>query len=205
MHHGAHHARVQLLHSSELNVQTGIDFLKSQLDDTLASHSALLQSMSDHEADADDQRFRDLCSRHLPHMREHQRMLESFRASLGSDATAVLPPSPMAIAGAVKRAAGTVFAAARSLADTPQSDYMRLMGDLGLARQLEVTFKTFRDAGRELRLDSLAHLGEMAERHHDDYSADAKRLVLQMFVERTDGAASVVRNMTDSRADSRMS
>jgi hypothetical protein len=68
-----------------------------------------------------------------------------------------------------------------------------------------VTFKTFRDAGRTLRLDHLAHFGETAERHHDDYSADAKRLLLQMFVERaqdaTDGARSVA---ADSRADSRI-
>jgi hypothetical protein len=45
----------------------------------------------------------------------------------------------------------------------------------------------------------------MAERHHDDYSADAKRLLLQMFVERaqevTDGARTMAK---DSRADSRI-
>lgn len=186
-------------------MQTGIDFLKEQLDDAIAAHSGLLQSMSDHEGEADDQRYRDLCSRHLPRMSEHQRSLEEFRAILGSTTPrSSTPPSPQDIVGAIKRVAGSAFATARSLADAPQSDYLRLMGDLALARQLEVTFKTFRDAGRELRIERLAQLGEMAERHHDDYSAEAKRLVLQMFVERAQGAAEVARTVSDSRADFRM-
>jgi hypothetical protein len=68
-----------------------------------------------------------------------------------------------------------------------------------------VTFKTFRDAGRALRIDGLTKLGEMAERHHDDYSADAKRLLLQMFLERAQGSADVTRAVVDSRADFRIS
>jgi hypothetical protein len=196
-------------------MQNGIDFLKEQLDDAVASHSALLQSMSDHESQANDARYRDLCDRHLPRMREHQRALEEFRATLGSNTTASgsstnaggipMPPSPQDIVGAIKRVAGTALGVTRSFADTPQSDYTRLMGDIALARQLEVTFKTFRDAGRELHIDRLAQLGEMAERHHDDYSAEAKRLILQMFIERAQGAADVVRNVSDSRADFRTS
>src|SRR5207248_9137494 len=121
--------------------------------------------------------------RHAPTMREHQRSLEDFRASLRNTNTASTSTSPADIVGAAKRVAGTAFAAARSLADTPQSDYSRLVGDLALARNLEVTFKVFRDAGRQLGIDRLAQLGEIAERHHDDYSAEAKRLIQQMFVE----------------------
>jgi hypothetical protein len=182
-------------------MQTGIDFLKAQLDDALAQHGALLSSLNDHEGQADDERYRDLCARHLPRMHEHQRMLEEFRATLGNDASTL---SPQEIAGAIKRVAGTAVAVARSFADTPQSDYVRLVGDLALARQLEVTFRTFRDAGRELRITRLAAIGELAERHHDDYSAEAKRLVVQMFIERAQGAADVIRPVADSRADFRM-
>ena len=66
-----------------------------------------------------------------------------------------------------------------------------------MARQLEVTFKIFRDAGRELRITRLAHFGEVAERHHDEYSADAKRLLTQMFVERAQSAGETVRSTAE--------
>ena len=168
-------------------MQTGIDFLRAQVADAAAVHASLLESMVYHESEANDPRYRDLCDRHLPRMREHQLMLEELRGTLG---------------------AGKAFAAVRvprSLADAAVSDYQRLATDLDLARRLEVTFKTFRDAGRALRIDGLARLGEMAERHHDDYSADAKRLLLQMFMERAENALDGLRVMTtDSRVDSRI-
>ncbi|HET9425987.1 MAG TPA: hypothetical protein VFO55_11485, partial [Gemmatimonadaceae bacterium] len=154
-------------------MQSGIDFLRAQVDDAVAIHSSLLQSMDSHEAEANDPRYRDLCERHLPRMREHQFALEELRTVLGQPA-AGSPPAE--IAGAIRKAAGSAIGIARSLADTAVSDYERLASDLDLARRLEVTFKTFRDAGRQLRIDRLAKLGEMAERHHDDYSAEAKRL-----------------------------
>src|SRR5258708_38855685 len=47
-----------------------------------------------------------------------------------------------------RQAAGTGFAAARSRADAPQSDYTQLVGDLSLARQLQVTVKICRDGCR---------------------------------------------------------
>src|SRR3954471_674092 len=200
--HGPDRAPLRWTFSSEPQMQTGIEFLKDQVDNAIAQHRALVDSMSDHESQADDQRYRDLCMRHAPRMREHQRMLEEFRASLGNTSTST-SASPADIVGAAKRVAGTAFAAARSLADTPQSDYMRLVGDLALARNLEVTFKTFRDAGRQLGIERLAQLGEVSERHHDEYSAEAKRLIQQMFVERAQGAADVVRGVTDARADFR--
>jgi hypothetical protein len=184
-------------------MQSGIDFLKVQVDNATTIHASLLESMNSHEAEANDARYRDLCERHLPHMREHQLMLEELRTVLGADNTGSNPPAE--IAGAIRKAAGSAIGIARSLADAPMSDYERLASDLNLARQLEVVFKTFRDAGRTLRIDRLAKLGEVAERHHDDYSADAKRLLLQMFVERAQGASDIVRSVADSRADFRMS
>jgi hypothetical protein len=197
---GPMHASSITATQMEIPVQTGIDFLKNQVDDAIAQHRALVESMTTHESQADDQRYRDLCMRHEGHMRHHQRLLEDFRASLGSGPT---PGSPSDLIGTATRMAGTAFAAARSLADTPQSDYVRLVGDLALARNLEVTFKTFRDAGRQLGIERLAQIGDLAERHHDDYSAEAKRLIQQMFVERAQGAAEVVRGASDHRADFR--
>jgi hypothetical protein len=168
-------------------MQTGIEFLRAQVEEAAADHASLLESMIYHESEANDPRYRDLCDRHLPRMREHQLMLEDLRVTLGSG----MPPRALRVN--------------RSLADSPISDYQRLSADLDLARRLEVTFKTFRDAGRITKNAPLAKLGEMAERHHDEYSADAKRLLLQMFIERSEGAVDGARTtMTDSRADSRI-
>src|SRR6185503_2349226 len=168
-------------------MQPGIDFVRAQVAEAAAMHSSLLQSMIYHESEANDARYRDLCDRHLPRMREHQLMLDELKSSLG--VATRIPP----------------IGIARSLADAPISDYKRLEADLDLARRLEVTFKTFRDAGRTLRIDRLARLGELAERHHDDYSADAKRLLLQMLIERAQDVAETVRRVAhDGRADSRI-
>jgi hypothetical protein len=168
-------------------MQSGIEFLRIQVEEATAIHSSLLESMVYHESEANDPRYRDLCDRHLPRMREHQLMLDELRTTLG---------------------AGTAFRGIRvphSLADARVSDYERLAFDLDLARRLEVTFKTFRDGGRQLHIDRLARLGETAERHHDEYSADAKRLLLQMFIERADDANDGIRAIeNDSRADSRI-
>lgn len=178
-------------------MKSGIEFIRSQVESAIASHASLVRSMDSHESEADDQRYRDLCDRHLPHMREHQVMLRSLRVTLGpADATPATE-----IAGAIRTAAESAIGMARSFADAPTSDYERLASDLDLARRLEVVFKTFRDAGRTLKIDGLAKLGEVAERHHDDYSADAKRLLLQMFVERAQGAGDSPRSQVDSRAD----
>jgi hypothetical protein len=168
-------------------MQSGIDFLRAVVAEAAALHASLLESMIYHESEADDSRYRDLCDRHLPRMREHQLMLDDLRTRL--DVSKGL----------------SALRVQHALADASISDYQRLVADLDLARRLEVTFKTFRDAGRALRLDDLARLGEMAERHHDDYSAEAKRLLLQMFIERAEIGVEGVRERTaDSRADSRI-
>jgi hypothetical protein len=168
-------------------MKSGIDFVRDRVDAAVAMHAALLDSMSNHESEADDSRYRDLCDRYLPRMRDHQCMLEDLRTTLGPDQDGVALRKPVG-----------------RLADTRTSDYERLEADLDLARRLEVVFKTFRDAGRALRIEGLASFGEIAERHHDDYSADAKRLLLQMFMERADRVTEVRRRATDSRADSRI-
>lgn len=160
----------------------GIDFLKSQVSNAVMQHRAFLQSIEDHEGQAQDPRFRDLCSRHIPRFREHQRMLEEYQASLGSGE------------GLVKKAAGVALGVARDLADAVrESDFLRLVGDVVMARQAEDTFKTFREAGRALNIQQLATIGEMGERHHDEYVKEANRLVQQMFVEHVRGAEGTAR------------
>lgn len=100
-------------------------------------------------------------------------MLEDYQSELGAPG-----------AGVLKRAMGATLGAARDLADAVrESDFLRLVGDIVLARQAEDTFKTFREAGRVLGLTRLAEIGEVGERGHDAYGRDANRLVQQMFVE----------------------
>jgi hypothetical protein len=150
----------------------GMDFLKSQVNNAVMQHKSLLRALEDHESQAEDARYRDLCSRHIPNMREHQRMLEDYQERLGAEA------------GAGKKVMGAAMGMARDLADAArESDFLRLVGDIVMARQSEDTFKTFREAGRALGNEELARIGEIGERHHDEYARDANRLVQSMFVE----------------------
>src|SRR5688500_6547071 len=159
----------------------GIDFLKSQVSNAVMQHRTMLQSIEDHESQAKDARFRDLCSRHIAKMREHQRMLEDYQGSLGGGE------------GLVKKAAGVAFGVARDLADVVrESDFLRLVGDVVMARQAEDTFKTFREAGRALNIQQLATIGEVGERHHDEYVKEANKLAQQMFIEHVRGAEGAV-------------
>ncbi len=154
----------------------GTDFLKSQINNAVMQHGTFLKNLTDHETQAEDPRFRDLCSRYIPHMKQHQRMLEDYQRELGAET------------GAAKEFLGKALGAARSLADSArESDFLRLVGDIVEARQSEDTFKTFREAGKVLANSQLQQIGDMGERHHDEYVKEANRLVQQMFVEHVQG------------------
>ena len=173
-------------------MEQGIEFLKSQVNNAVAQHGAFLSALEDHERQADDDRFRDLCSRHIPHMREHQRMLEEYQAQLDGDG------------GVVKKMIGTAAGVARDLADAArESDFLRLVNDIVMARQSEDTFKTFREAGKMLGNRTLHEIGDIGERHHDSYVHEANRLVQQMFVEHVHGVDGVTRPTLDSRIEAR--
>ena len=162
----------------------GTDFLKSQINNAVAQHDTFLWALEDHEEQAEDSRFRDLCSRHIPYMRELQHMLEEYQSQLGADQSAD--------AGAVKRIVGAALGAARDLADAaPQDDYLRLVGDIVMARQSEDAFKTFREAGKMMGYETLHEIGDIGERHHDAYVKEANRLAQHMFVEHTQGIGGV--------------
>jgi hypothetical protein len=159
-------------------MEKGIDFLKSQINNAVMQHQSFIESLKDHEGQADDPRFRDLCSKYVPIMQEHQRMLEDYQRSLGAEA------------GVAKKVMGKVAGAARDLADVArESDFLRLVGDIVMARQGEDTFKTFREAGRALGNERLQQIGEQGERGHDRFADEANRLVQQMFVEHVRGTA----------------
>jgi hypothetical protein len=154
-----------------------MDFLKSQINNAVMQHDTFVKNLVDHESQADDPRFRDLCTKYIPVMQAHQRMLEDYQQEIGAEA------------GVAKKAVGKALGVARDLADAArESDFLRLVGDIVTARQSEDTFKTFREAGRQLGIQRLAEIGEKCERDHDRYADDANRLVQQLFVELARGA-----------------
>lgn len=167
----------------------GIDFLKSQINNAVMQHQTFLKALEDHEGQAEDARFRDLCSRHISPMREHQRMLEDYQEQLGAEA------------GKGKKFLGAALGVARDLADAArESDFLRLVGDIVMARQAEDTFKTFREAGKVLGNPTLQQIGDVGERHHDVYVKEANRLVQQLFVEHVqEGSGAATRATTQTR------
>jgi hypothetical protein len=157
-------------------------FLKNQIDSIVSQHITFLNALEDHEERADDPRLSDLCARHIPHMRAHLRMLEEYQAQLGDDAH---------IADAT---VGTGVVVVSRLADAArESDYIRLVGDIVLARQTEDTFRTFREAGKMMGNRTLREIGDICERRHDAYVQEANRLVQHMFVEQVLGVDRVDR------------
>jgi hypothetical protein len=169
-------------------MEQGIDFLRSQVNNAVMQHRTFVQSLQDHEAQAADTRFRDLCGRFITRAEEHQRMLEEYQRTLGAEE------------GVVKKAAGVAIGVARDFADVVrESDFLRLVGDIVMARQAEDTFKTFREVGRQLGLAELARIGDIGERHHDDFVKEANRLVQQLFIERVRGAETAIRATEQAR------
>ena len=168
-------------------MERGTEFLKAQVNNAVMQHRTLLQALEDHEGQAEDRRFRDLCGRHIPHMREHQRMLEEYQQQLGAEE------------GTLKKAMGKAMGIARDLADSArESDFLRLVGDIVMARQSEDTFKTFREAGKALNNEQLQRIGDIGERHHDEYVKEANRLAQSMFVEHVQGVDATAAQATTS-------
>jgi hypothetical protein len=168
----------------------GLDFLKSQVSNATMQHGTMLKNLEDHEQQAEDARYRDLCSRAIPQMREHQRMLEEYQSAIGAEA------------GVGKTILGKALGAARDLADAArESDFLRLVGDIVTARQAQDTFATFKEAGRALANPQLQRIGEIGEQHHEQFVRDANRLVQQMFVEHARGVEAGVEFRTTTSAE----
>ncbi|HEV7991547.1 MAG TPA: hypothetical protein VGP25_06950 [Gemmatimonadaceae bacterium] len=153
-------------------MERGIEFLKSQINNAVMQHQTFVENLLDHEKQAEDARFRDLCSRFIPKAQSHQRMLEDYQRAIGAET------------GVGKKALGKALGVARDLADAArESDFLRLVGDVVTSRQSEDTFKTFREAGKALGIEPLRQLGDMGEKDHDEYNREANRLVQAMFIE----------------------
>jgi hypothetical protein len=171
-------------------MEHGSEFLRTQVRKVLVQHGTFLESLEDHEGQAEDPRFRDLCARHLPHMRLHQRMLEEYQSHLGDSQR---PAS---------RVVGTAIGVVKDLADAAvASDYNRLIGDIVMARQSEDAFRIFREAGKMLGNRTLQEIGEIGERHHDAYVKEANRLAQHMFVERVHGLDGFRQSTIDMQPD----
>jgi hypothetical protein len=154
----------------------GPDFLKSQINNAVMQHQTFLRNLEDHEGQAEDPRFRDLCSRHIPRMREHQRTLEQLQQAVGAEL------------GAGKKLLGAALGIGRDLADaTRESDFLRLVGDIVTARQSQDTAYTFAEAGKMLGHSQLQQVGETLLSHHKEYVDEGNRLAVQMFVEHSRG------------------
>jgi hypothetical protein len=169
----------------------GSAFLRAQVHNAVVQHGTLLRSLEDHESQADDPRLRDLCARHIPHMREHQRMLEEYQSQLGGGGE-----------GLSDKVVGSVINVARDLADAARdSDYDHLVVDIVMAHQSEDTFKTFREAGKMMGNHTLHEIGDIGERHHDAYAKEANRLLQHMFVEHAQGVDGVARQSANTQLD----
>ncbi len=161
-------------------MDSGNAFLKNQVNKAAIQHRTFLSALEAHEDQAEDSRFRDLCSRHIPNIREHQRMLEEYRSQLGVEP------------GVTTKLVGAAVDVVHDLADAArESDYICLVGDIVMARQSEDTFKTFREAGRMMGNRTLQEIGDIGERDHDAYAKEANRLAQHMFVEHIEGVDGV--------------
>jgi hypothetical protein len=169
-------------------MERGTAFLRRQINTAVAQHDRFVWALEDHEEQAEDLRFRDLCSRHIPYMRELQRVLEEYQSQL-------------AVSTGLGRENG-VAPGALNLADAARgSDFFRLVGDIVLARQAEDTFKTFREAGKMMGYKTLQEIGETGERQHDAYVKEANRLVQHMFVEHAHGIDRTAQQSVVERLD----
>ena len=159
----------------------GLAFLKSQVNNAVIQHGTFLSALEAHADQADDPRFSALCSRHI---------LEEYQSQLGGESRIA------------KTVIGMTVAVVRDLADTArESDYVRLVGDIVMARQSEDAFKTFREAGRMMGNRTLQEIGDIGERYHDAYVKEANRLVQHMFVEHVQGVDGIARQSAVTRLD----
>lgn len=156
-------------------METGREFLREQVNQAVVQHQTLLDALATQSERARDSRLRDLCARHLPHMREHQRALESYRDTLGEE-------------GAVKEALGSFFGKAReTLSSLGGDDLERVTSDLAAIGQTRDTFSLFAAVGDTIGEPRLATIGRTGERDHQDMQRDFFALAQTMFTEQARG------------------
>lgn len=157
-------------------MERGRDFLKAQVNNAVMQHRTLLENLEDHQKQAEDSRYRELCARYIPKTREHQQMLDDYQKSLGTEGSTV------------KEAIGTVLGKARDAVDAVRdSDFLRVVGDVVTIRQSQDTFGTFASVGDQIGEPRLAEIGRTGERDHDQMQRDFNQLASSLFVEHVRG------------------
>lgn len=153
-------------------METGHDFLRAQVNNCIVQHHSLLDALRTHAEQADDQQYRDLCTKYLPHLQQHQAMLEAYGNTIGTVG-----------GGSVKNALGAVLSKARDVVDSfRETDFLRVVGDIVMIRQSQDTFATFATAGDHLGDTKLAELGKMGEAEHDEMQREFNAYIAQLFV-----------------------
>lgn len=172
-------------------MDTGRDFLRAQLNNSIAQHGQLIESIRDHSEQAEEPRFRQLCLQYLSALERHQGMLELYGKSVGAESGG----------GFMKGAIGAVLGKAREAVDSMRtSDFLRIVADIVMIRQAQDTFRTFAVAGAEINEPQLAELGRAAAVHHDDMQRDFNDLAAKLFVVQVNAAAGAgIRDMSGTR------
>lgn len=154
-------------------MKKGRDFLKAQVNNAVMQHRTLLENLENHARQADDGRYRALCEKHIPRMREHQETLEAYATSIGSEGP-----------GTVKKTVGAALGKARDTVEgMRETDFLRLVGDIVEIRQSQDTFATFAAVGERISEPRLSELGRTMERSHDTMQREFNELAHSMFAE----------------------
>jgi hypothetical protein len=157
-------------------MERGLDFLKAQINSAASQHQTYLDMLTEHRADARDERYRGLTARYLAPMHQMQLMLQQYQQAIGTGT------------GVGSRAIAKATAFVRDLADRARDDdYQKLVADMVASRHVEDTFWTFREAGMRLGDARLERLGDAGCRGHEEYIAEARALLTDFFVEHTGG------------------
>lgn len=158
-------------------MEKGREFLRAQVNNAIMQHRTLYENLQDHAKQAEDPRYRQVCERHLPHMEEHQRMLEDYGTTIGAEGGEGL-----------KKMLGAALGKARDAVDAVrEDDFLRVVGDVVTIRQAQDTFATFAEAGDKLGEPRLAEIGRRGEQDHDRMQQEFNDLARQMFVENARG------------------
>jgi hypothetical protein len=159
-------------------MDTGRDFLRAQVNNTIALHQSVIGELESHAKQAEEPAYRQLCMKWLPKMQEHQRVLEQYGASIGADGK-----------GGIKHMIGAVLGKARETVDAMrETDFLRIVGDTIMVRQLQDTFATFAEAGDKLGDGGLAKLGKSCAAEHEQMQKEFNQLTQEMFVDHVKGA-----------------
>jgi predicted outer membrane protein len=156
----------------------GRDFLRAQVSNAVMQHKTLLENLQDHAKEAHDARYRDLCTRHIAGMQQHQQALEQYRATLGEES-----------GGGAKELLGSLLGKARDAVDAVRdSDFLRIVGDIVTIRQAQDNAACFAAVGERIGEPQMSALGRQMETAHDTMQREFNALVREMFVEHVKAA-----------------